>query len=176
MGPARRIAGTLILVLALTGLSLLTVAASGYALARLAGFETVILAGGSMAPQALAGDLVLARPHAGEVRIGGVYVFRTGAGLVTHRVVAVGTLPDTLITRGDANPVVDPFILRTADVIGDPVLIVRGAGALLLAVAPLEGRIAAVLIVVGLLALLALGVRWGGLGPAEDPPLPAGQG
>ncbi len=176
MGPARRIAGALLLVLSLTFLSLLTIAAGGYALARFAGFETVILAGGSMAPQALAGDLVLARPHGSEVRIGGVYVFRTDAGLITHRVIAAGSLPGTLITRGDANPVADPFLLRTTDVIGDPVLIVRRAGFLLLAVASLEGRVGAVLLVVTLVALLALGVRWGGLGSPPEPPLPTGQG
>jgi signal peptidase len=108
---ARRLAGN-----ALTGLALALGAA--VLLPAAAGLQRYVVAGGSMTGTYDRGSLVYARvvPTA-SLRVGDVITYQPPAGagpreLVTHRIVAIGVRRDgrrVFRTRGDANPVADPW-------------------------------------------------------------------
>ena len=68
------------------------------------GFTAAVVVTGSMSPAIEPGDLVVCR-RAAEYGEGDVIMFRSGASLVTHRI--VGDTPDGFTTRGDANNVAD---------------------------------------------------------------------
>jgi len=77
----------------------------------------VRVAGGSMSPALLPGDVAIVgrglRPYEGSI----VLATRPGHGAVLHRVVSLG--PDGAVTtRGDANPVRDAEDTRASDVTG----------------------------------------------------------
>jgi signal peptidase I len=70
---------------------------------------------GSMAPTAAAGDLAITQPVPVEsLQVGDVIAFRPpGADTpVLHRITSIGD--GTITTRGDANPVDDPWRIRLA--------------------------------------------------------------
>jgi signal peptidase len=83
-----------------------------------AGLQRYVVGGGSMTGTYDRGSLVYARvvPTAG-LRVGDVITYQPPAGagpreLVTHRIVAIGARRDgrrVFRTRGDANPVADPW-------------------------------------------------------------------
>lgn len=156
----KRAVGVASAVVILTSALVLAALGAGLAIARASGLEPVIIASGSMAPQAEPGDLILERPHAGTVDVGRVYTFKTEAGLLTHRVIARGPAPGALVTKGDANAVPDPFVLTEADVVGEPVLILRRVGFVLLGLETTEGRVVALLVVLALGRLFATAVGW----------------
>jgi signal peptidase len=116
---------------------------------------------GSMAPALPAGSLAVAVPApAPAVRPGWVIVFhRPGdAAVVTHRVVRVlaGGAHPVVETRGDANPVADPWRLRiTDDRVWRVRAVVPGAGRALLAMRAPPVRLATTAGVP-----LVLGVAW----------------
>jgi signal peptidase len=97
--------------------------------ATLAVWEPVRVAGMSMSPALMPGDLVIVRK--GErARRGSIALVRaSGHGAVLHRVVGLGK-DRTLITRGDANPVDDRERVGAGDVAGVVVRVVP-AGKLL---------------------------------------------
>jgi signal peptidase I len=108
---ARRLAGSVLTAFALAlGAAVLLPAA--------AGLQRYVVAGDSMTGTYDRGSLVYARvvPTAG-LRVGDVITYRPPAGvgpreLVTHRIVAIGVRRDgrrVFRTRGDANPVADPW-------------------------------------------------------------------
>jgi hypothetical protein len=83
--------------------------------------------GPSMRSTFAPGDvLILSREHARPVSAGDVIVCRPPgrARLVIHRVVAV--TDDGICTRGDDNPTVDPWVLRSEDVLGRVTRVRRG--------------------------------------------------
>ncbi len=83
------------------------------------GYRAVYVGGGSMAPALVKGDFVVVRRGSSGVRQGDVVlVAKQGwpAG-VLHRVVAVNT-DDTLVLRGDANPIADRDPARPDAVMG----------------------------------------------------------
>ncbi len=93
----------------------------------------------SMAPLLRAGDRILVEPCAGRMRWGDVVVFRTPAGAMVHRVVAMrrGRSP-RIIEKGDANPFagavdLDAVVGRVCrrDRGGDAVDFMRGRGRLI---------------------------------------------
>lgn len=75
--------------------------------------------GPSMNPTLFEGDMLEILPYSGRsARLGDVVFFRRpGAeGFIVHRVVArAGT---AVLTRGDNNPMADPYLLRPADIMG----------------------------------------------------------
>ena len=62
------------------------------------------VAGKSMEPTLRSGDLIVVRP--GAYRVGEIVAYRSGGGLVVHRIVSVAN--GRLVMRGDANDDVDP--------------------------------------------------------------------
>jgi signal peptidase I len=108
---ARRLAGSVLTAFALSfGAAVL--------LPAVAGLQRYVITGGSMSGTYDRGSLVYARvvPTAG-LRVGDVITYQPPAGagpreLVTHRIVAIGVRRDgqrVFRTRGDANPVADPW-------------------------------------------------------------------
>jgi signal peptidase len=108
---ARRLAGSVLTAFALAlGAAVL--------LPAVAGLQRYVVTGGSMTGTYDRGSLVYARvvPTA-ALRVGDVITYQPPAGagpreLVTHRIVAIGVRRDggrVFRTRGDANPVADPW-------------------------------------------------------------------
>jgi len=97
--------------------------------AALSQWEPVRVAGLSMSPALLPGDLTIvrkgARPEKGSI----VLVRAVGHNAVLHRVVSVSG-DGILTTKGDANPINDRESVRSAEVAGVVVRVVP-AGALL---------------------------------------------
>lgn len=121
-GPARRLATALrrggglgALVILCVGTGLLATGVLGAAALRSA---PVVITSGSMTPSLRPGDILLAgRPAGARLDAGTVVVFRSGARLVTHRVVA--RRPDgAYTTRGDANRTPDPEPVRPDQIVG----------------------------------------------------------
>jgi len=87
-----------------------------------AGVRPAVVAGRSMEPALVPGDVCFASPWLGS-RPGDVALFASGPGRpVLHRVVAVGSRGE-LRTRGDANRVPDPTPVVAADVRGRVVVV-----------------------------------------------------
>lgn len=82
------------------------------ALAPIWGFHTVLLQTGSMSPDYPAGSVLVARDTpAQDVQVGDIVtVARSDGAVVTHRAVAIETIPGgaSLTLRGDANTTDDP--------------------------------------------------------------------
>ena len=76
-------------------------------LAPAAGFEALVIRGGSMEPAIPLGSLVLVESEPDVIRAGDVIAYHAGQVVVTHRVVGVNE-DGGFQTRGDANPAVDP--------------------------------------------------------------------
>ena len=82
------------------------------------GYKPVYVESGSMEPALKTGEIVLFKQcNYDEIREGDVILFRTAQGYVTHRLVGVDANAlregnsSYLITKGDANPIEDPFRL-----------------------------------------------------------------
>jgi signal peptidase len=80
-------------------------------LPKLIGGQALTVETGSMAPALPVGSIVVERPadpdalHVGDIA---TYRLASGAGLVTHRIVAIDARHAEFVFRGDANPVADP--------------------------------------------------------------------
>lgn len=124
---------------------------------RLLGYERYAITGGSMGEAVPQGSLVLAHATtARDLRPGDVATF-VPAGhreRVTHRV--VGTSPDGLTTRGDANPAADPWHLAPDTAVHRVVADVPHVGAAVVAL----GDHGAALILFGCAALALALVPW----------------
>jgi signal peptidase I len=104
----RAVAATLVV-------ALLALAAG--ALLWLQGYRVYAVKTGSMSPAYPTGSLVVATPVERVLPgVGEVVTFRTGAGLVTHRVHERS--PGRLTTKGDANRTPDPWTVAREDVVG----------------------------------------------------------
>ena len=95
------------------------------ALPRMAGLEGSLVVSGSMAPALRAGGLAFVEPvdGASSIEVGDIITFRVRSLdglLVSHRVIGAVEDADGLhfITRGDANPVADPWLVDAQDVQG----------------------------------------------------------
>jgi signal peptidase len=80
-------------------------------LPKVIGGQALTVETGSMAPTLPVGSIVVERPaDPGSLRVGDIATYRLadGAGLVTHRIVAVDARHQQFVFRGDANPVADP--------------------------------------------------------------------
>lgn len=94
------------------------------ALPKAAGYEWRTVVTGSMRPALQPGDVVLISPSAGEVGVGDIVAFPDPTGLnrdILHRVASI-TDTGVLVTKGDANDVVDPWQIDSSQVIGAKVL------------------------------------------------------
>jgi signal peptidase len=91
-----------------------------------AGVRLYAVRTGSMTPTYPIGSVVVDAPVESPVQVGDVITFRTGDGLVTHRVVAHGAVG--LKTKGDANRSPDPWTIPTDYVRGTVVAGIPYAG------------------------------------------------
>lgn len=89
------------------------------------GFSAAVVVTGSMSPAIEPGDLVVCRRSA-DYAVGDVITFRSGASLVTHRI--VGSTPDSYITQGDANNVADADPVPRGAIVGKVVFTVPKLG------------------------------------------------
>lgn len=83
------------------------------------GFERYVMTGHSMAGSVDRGSVAFERVvPVSDLRVGDIITYpRPGdadeQAMVTHRIVSVG--PDGIVTRGDAEPAVDPWVLRPSE-------------------------------------------------------------
>jgi signal peptidase len=108
---------------------ILVLGAAAAALAWQQGYRLYIVHTGSMEPTLRPGDAVLDAPAPATVRPGEVVTFRAGSGpgsVVTHRVSSVSE--GLVHTQGDANRSVDPWSLRSSDLLGATVAVLPRAG------------------------------------------------
>ena len=89
------------------------------------GFSAAVVVTGSMSPAIEPGDLVVCRRSA-DYAVGDVITFRSGASLVTHRI--VGGTAEGFTTRGDANNVADADPVPRGAVVGKVVFTVPKLG------------------------------------------------
>lgn len=90
------------------------------------GYHAYAVRTGSMEPAYPTGSVVVTAPVDEQPAPGAVVTFRTSGGLVTHRV--VGSVPDGLETKGDANNAPDPWTVPQRNVVGQVVAGVPAAG------------------------------------------------
>jgi len=121
VGVGRAVGNLLVAAVVIAGL-----AGFGMALMPLLGWQSVVLATGSMAPDLPTGSLVIERVvPASELAVGDVVTLtREGKPPVTHRIIeiapAAGILPSRELTlKGDANDDADPrpYIVATAGLV-----------------------------------------------------------
>lgn len=105
------------------------------------GLQPVVVAGGSMAPTYLAGEVVLlGSPSGHDLRLDDVVAVSVAGSTYLHRVVETGGNRAKL--RGDANRVVDPDWVREDHVVGVPAFrIPRPAATVMIAAASFTGRL-----------------------------------
>ncbi|MCE5195864.1 MAG: signal peptidase I [Negativicutes bacterium] len=96
-------------------------------LPKIFGYAQVVVVSGSMLPEIQVGDLLIIHQQA-EYAVNDVITYRSGASLVTHRLLSVQG--DQLVTKGDANNVADPAI-ALSQVEGKVVLRLSGLGKLI---------------------------------------------
>ena len=89
------------------------------------GFSAAVVVTGSMSPAIEPGDLVVCC-RSEDYAVGDVITFRSGASLVTHRI--VGDTPDGFTTKGDANNVADADPVPRGAVVGKVVFTVPKLG------------------------------------------------
>lgn len=97
-------------------------------LPKFLGFSQATVLSGSMEPVFSAGDMLIFRERE-RYEVGDIVIFRRGADLVTHRIVAEAD--GGLITRGDANNTEDPDLLDPSLIEGSLVRVLPGAGRVL---------------------------------------------
>lgn len=124
--------GALIAEVVLLGLILVVSAFSGVSLSTpLTGLSWVIIGGGSMAPAAPLGTLVLSSRDTRDLAVGMIVTAAAPDGVeVTHRVTRLATLPSGAYVelRGDADAMPDPVLVPRAAIVGRAVLVLPGAG------------------------------------------------
>jgi signal peptidase I len=93
------------------------------------GWTGSVVQSGSMEPRISPGDVVLTTPlpAGAPIPVGHVITFHANHELVVHRIVSV-TADNTLVTRGDANPQVDPWHATRKDITGQARLLVPYIG------------------------------------------------
>ena len=138
-------------------------------LPRLGEYRTLTVLSSSMVPTFRPGDIVVVRPEPlRDLRVGQVITYQVPVGarqIETHRVVKIirglGSDHPVIQTKGDANTGVDPW---TAQLEGTTVwrleAVVPKAGYAVNALRNRAVHIAALLVLPGLLALLALRRLW----------------
>ena len=154
-------------------LAAVTLAAAAYVVPSLLGYERYIITGGSMSGEFERGAAVFSRAvPAEDLRVGDVITYRpppsSGVhGLVTHRIVRIGTDDvgrQVLRTQGDANPDPDPWRFTLTD---DEQAVVSFhvpyAGWALIALADRDTRMLLVGVPAGLVGLVSLGQLVGAL-------------
>jgi signal peptidase len=154
-----RIATTALLVAAvLAGLGLVVPALLGY--------QRYVIVSGSMSGTYDRGALVFDEVvPVEELRVGDVITYRPPpgsgpTGLVTHRIVAIGD-DGRYRTKGDANPVVDPWTFRlTGETQARVVAGVPYAGHVLAALSERRVRMLLVGVPAALIALMTLAGLW----------------
>lgn len=100
-------------------------AVTGEAQPTVLGFSAAVVVTGSMSPAIEPGDLVVCR-RAADYAVGDVIMFRSGAAIVTHRI--VGGTAEGFTTRGDANNVADTDPVPRGAVVGKVVFTVPKLG------------------------------------------------
>jgi signal peptidase I len=140
----------------LVALALLVVAVP-----KASGYEWRTVVTGSMRPALEPGDVVLISPISERVEVGDVVAFPDPTQLnrdILHRVAAI-TESGALVTKGDANDILDPWQIDSTQVIGTQTLALPKLGFLVAAVSSKPGIIL-VLVLPALLILVNEGRVW----------------
>jgi len=98
----------LLVLAAMVALSILSYAGLGKPL-------MVAVVGNSMYPTLLPLDIVFVNPVPTIINEGDIIVFKKGDALIIHRVIKV--TKEGYITKGDANPAPDPWIVKKSEVL-----------------------------------------------------------
>ena len=89
------------------------------------GWSWAVVVSGSMEPAIQVNDLVVIHRQE-RYETGDVITFLSGNLTVTHRI--TGQTPNGFTTKGDANNIEDPTVVKETDVIGKVVLVIPAAG------------------------------------------------
>jgi len=142
-------------------------------LPSLFGWQRYAIVSGSMTGTYDRGSLVLDEvAPAGELRVGDVITYMPPAGdhLITHRIAWIGRDPSgarAFRTKGDANPVADPWTFRLDRPTQARVRVgVPYAGYVLMALGRRDVRTAVIALPAALIALVTLAGLWRQLGEA----------
>ncbi|MFA5843288.1 MAG: signal peptidase I [Coriobacteriia bacterium] len=102
----------------------LSILATGAVALAAAKCDVRLVAGGSMSPALLPGDVAIVARGSRDLRVGDVALFDKAGwpGGVLHRIVREGP-PGMFVTRGDANAVADATAVRRAAVLGKVVFV-----------------------------------------------------
>lgn len=84
------------------------------------GYQSMAVLSGSMEPEIKVGDIVYAKEmETDELKTGDIITYRlSGTTLVTHRIVEIDTENKWMITKGDANDVVDTSPVLYEQIVG----------------------------------------------------------
>ncbi len=91
-------------------------------------YSLMMVTSGSMSPTIKIGDLIAIKPQS-FYKIGDIITFKVGPSpkdIVTHRIVA--RKEDNLVTKGDANDVIDEGAIKKQNILGKVILRVPKAG------------------------------------------------
>lgn len=94
---------------------LLAVSAIAAVAGLLSGHRAFVVMTGSMEPELMPGDVVVAAPRS-TYSVGDIVVFVVGNTVVVHRI--DGVSGDSIYTRGDANKDRDPWVIGRGDIVG----------------------------------------------------------
>lgn len=147
-------------------LAVVTLAGLAYLAPSVFGYERYVITGGSMSGTFEKGSIAFEKTvPVADLRVGDIITYRPPADsgvptLVTHRIVAISTLPSgrrEYRTKGDANPQRDPWTFQLVN--GRQAVVrmtVPHVGWILVGLADRDVRMVAVGVPAGLVALLSL--------------------
>jgi signal peptidase I len=144
-----------------TLVSIMAMLATALGVSHVAGWRTLTILSGSMAPAIEVGDLIVTRPvRPTMLAAGDIVTFRDPDGsphLITHRVVdlQVTAAGATVETRGDANPTSERWTVPTDGTVGLGMYRLRSLGRMVTTLSSPTGRLLFIA-----LPALALGVLW----------------
>lgn len=118
--------GLRILRVALVAAAAILLAIAGLFAVGATPYHAYVVESASMAPQIPTGSVVIV-DTADQPEAGDVISFRVGEGITTHRLLEIQD-DGTLVTKGDANRQLDPFVSTEQDIIGPVVGVVPGLG------------------------------------------------
>ena len=112
---------------------------------------------GSMTPAIGVGDVALVKLGDRSVSVGDVVAYRWGNEIVVHRVIKI--VSGGFVTKGDANPSPDPFVVKPSWILGKVVATVPKVGLLAIAIRGGSSNPVVITTIVGaMMAVPALGL------------------
>lgn len=87
---------------------------------RLLGYQSLAVLSGSMEPEISVGSIVYTKEtDPTSLQVGDIITYRLSADtMVTHRIAEINTEDQTVVTKGDANDIVDGSPVAYSDIVG----------------------------------------------------------